>query len=212
MQSSLPRLIVGLGNPGPEYEETRHNIGFTVVDSIRARLPGKGSESTHTANSLIWAVRFAGRLLWLQKPLTYMNLSGAAVAKMARAEDILPEEVLVIYDDLDLPLGRLRMREQGSSGGHHGVESLIESLESSTFARLRLGIGRAEAGTTVDYVLERFDDSEAELLKTVVKTAADAVLLATRRGVETAMNQFNGLDLAAGEDEAQDNSTNDGQT
>ena len=213
MQSSLPRLIVGLGNPGPKYEETRHNIGFTVADSIRARLPGKGGESTHTANSLIWTVRFAGRLLWLQKPLTYMNLSGAAVAKVAQAQDILPEEILVIYDDLDLPLGRLRMREQGSSGGHHGVESLIESLESSAFARLRLGIGRAEAGTTVDYVLERFDDHETDLLETVIKTATDAVLLAARRGVETAMNQFNGLDLAApGEDEPQDNSTNDGQT
>ncbi len=213
MQSSLPRLIVGLGNPGPEYEETRHNIGFTVVDSIRARLPGRGTESTHTANSLIWAVRFAGRPLWLQKPLTYMNLSGAAVAKVARAQDILPEDILVIYDDLDLPLGRLRMREQGSSGGHRGVESLIESLESSAFARLRLGIGRAEAGTAVGYVLERFDDREAELLETVIKTATDAVLLAARRGVETAMNQFNGLDLAADDEgEAQDNSTNDGQT
>lgn len=209
MQSTLPRLIVGLGNPGPEYEETRHNIGFTVVDSILAGLPGKGGESTHTANSLIWAVRFAGHLLWLQKPLTYMNLSGAAVAKVARAEGLLPEEILVIYDDLDLPLGRLRMREQGSSGGHRGVESLIGNLESSAFARLRLGIGRATDGMTVDYVLERFDASEANLLEIVVKTATDAVLLATRRGVQTAMNQFNGLDLASGEDEPQDNSTND---
>lgn len=199
-----PRLIVGLGNPGTEYEGTRHNIGFAVIDEIRNRLPG-GSEQEHIADSFVWSARFAGSMLRMQKPQTYMNLSGHAVAKLARLHQLAPEEILVVYDDLDLPIGRLRLRTKGSSGGHRGVESIINSLESNVFSRLRLGIGRATAGETVaDYVLDPFDDDERPLATAVVEAAADAILLAAKRGVTAAMNQFNCVDLARQDEEEGD--------
>lgn len=194
------RLIVGLGNPGAEYEGTRHNAGFAAVESFLRRLP-KGIERSKGHHSTLWTGRYAGRALTLQEPMTYMNLSGDAVSSLARSEKIRPEEILVVYDDMDLPLGRIRMRPSGGSGGHNGMKSIIESLGSEAFPRLRVGIGRHSGGKagTKDYVLSAFDGSEKELFEESVEMAADAMALALRRGVQAAMNAFNAKDLAAKE-------------
>ena len=191
------RLIVGLGNPGSEYEGTRHNAGFAAVESFLGRMP-KGFEKTRGHHSVLWTGRYAGKALIIQEPLTYMNLSGDAVASLARAENIRPEEILVVYDDMDLPLGRMRMRPSGGSGGHNGMKSIIDSLGSESFPRLRIGIGRRPGGKagTKDYVLSAFEGSDKELFVEVLKVSADAMTLALRRGVQAAMNAFNAKDLA----------------
>lgn len=202
-----PRLLVGLGNPGPAYAATRHNVGFRLVDAILARLPGSGpGEPRHHADSQIWECRFAGRQLYLQKPLTWMNLSGKAVAKLARELELTPAEILVMYDDLDLPLGTLRLRSGGSAGGHNGVASLIECLGSQDFPRLRIGIGGEDRGEAVEYVLAAFAPAEEALLLAVLRQAREAALLAVRRGVGTAMNAYNGkvCDAEAPQDRTQE--------
>jgi PTH1 family peptidyl-tRNA hydrolase len=198
MQPLPFRLLVGLSNPGKEYQETRHNIGFMVVEALLRELPGWGAlHPRHHADSFIWEGRFAGRSLWLQQPLTYMNLCGPAVAKLAREAGVTPAEILVAYDDLDLPFGRLRLRSAGSSGGHRGVESLIGALGSAAFGRLRLGISRpAEGAETVDYVLSPFTGTEREALPGILKNGAEALQLTLRRGLAAAMNQFNRDPLA----------------
>ena len=197
------RLIVGLGNPGSDYEGTRHNAGFAAVESFLGKMP-KGFEKTRGHHSTLWTGRYAGRALILQEPLTYMNLSGDAVKSLAQAERIRPEEILVVYDDMDLPLGRIRMRPSGGSGGHNGMKSIIESLGSESFPRLRIGIGRRPGGKagTKDYVLSAFEGPEQELFDGAVKVSADAVALALRRGVQAAMNAFNAKDLAADDEGA----------
>lgn len=195
------RLIVGLGNPGSEYEGTRHNAGFAAVESFLGRMP-KGFERTKGHHSTLWTGRYAGRALTLQEPMTYMNLSGDAVASLARSEGIRPEEMLVVFDDMDLPLGRIRMRPSGGSGGHNGMKSIIEALGSEAFPRLRIGIGRrpgAKAGTK-DYVLSAAEGADKELFDKAVELAADAMALALRRGVQMAMNAFNAKDLAPDEE------------
>lgn len=192
------RLIVGLGNPGPEYEGTRHNAGFAAVESFLGRLP-KGFERSRGHHSALWTGRYAGRGLILQEPLTYMNLSGDAVASLAKAERIRPEEILVVFDDMDLPLGRVRMKPSGGSGGHNGMKSIIEALGSESFPRLRIGIGRRSEGKagTKDYVLSAFEGSEKELFEKATALAVDAIALALRRGAQAAMNACNAKDLAA---------------
>jgi PTH1 family peptidyl-tRNA hydrolase len=185
-----PALIVGLGNPGDEYSGTRHNVGFMVVDRLLAQLNRSGAEPEHIFNSHLWQCRFAGRTVRLQLPLTFMNCSGTAVAPAVRRWQLAPQEVLLIYDDLDLPLGRLRLRRQGGSGGHRGVESVIDALGSKATARLRIGIGRAD-GQTVEHVLAAFTEAENEIMETALARAVDATLVAMRCGVETAMNRFN---------------------
>ncbi len=198
MDSPTPRLVVGLGNPGREYAATRHNVGFMVLERLRQSLPGAtAQEPRHHADSLVWTCRCAGQPVILQQPLTFMNESGVAVAKLSRELAVTPPEILVVYDELDLPLGRLRLRTQGSSGGHHGVESLIAHLGSQQFRRLRVGIrGAAEIGDTVAYVLGPFAPAEQLVLGRVVPAAAETVLLAIRRGVTVAMNHSNHLDFA----------------
>lgn len=188
-------LIVGLGNPGSDYEGTRHNAGFDVLDRLLSRAPGR-FECSRACSSKIWCGRYAGRSLFLQKPETFMNLSGEAVAPLARAEGIPPEEIMVVYDDMDLPLGRLRMRPDGGSGGHNGVASIIESLGTESFPRLRIGIGRDTDRAGRDYVLSRFEGHEKELYAKTLEAAADAVVLALRRGLSMAMNSCNSMDLA----------------
>ena len=132
-------LIVGLGNPGPEYAGTRHNAGFMVIDRLLAGFPAGRFEMRHVAQSYVHAGMFRGRPLFLQKPQTFMNLSGLAVAGFARKAGIAPEEVLVISDDLDLPVGRLRLRTGGSDGGHNGLKNIIYLLGRDDFARVKLG-------------------------------------------------------------------------
>lgn len=190
------RLIVGLGNPGPEYVSTRHNVGFMVIQHLLDHGVRKVIDYRRGMSSHIWRVQLCGKAVSLQMPLTFMNLSGDAVAKVCRSGDVAPQEVLVVYDDVDLPLGRLRLRSQGGSGGHRGVESIIGALGSAAFGRLRVGIGRGTGGDTADYVLAPFLDGEKQVLGRVLEAASDAVMVTLRRGLQAAMGQYNGVDLA----------------
>lgn len=185
-----PRLIVGLGNPGPRYANTRHNAGFLVVEEVRRRL--KAVPAGVLSDSVVAKVPWPGGDLHLMEPSTYMNLSGLAVAPFAAAHGIRPEEILVCYDCLDLPLGRLRLRTKGSGGGHRGVESVIRECGTSDFPRLRLGIGRPSPGkAVVDYVLEPWTPEELPVAEAMVRAGAEALLMALELGVEPAMNRCN---------------------
>jgi len=189
--SSQISLIVGLGNPGQEYEGTRHNVGFDTTSAFMASLSVSFSKK-EKYNSVYWEGRFKGRNLLVQHPLTFMNLSGKAVAALARTKEILPSEIIVVYDDMDLPLGKIRIRKSGSSAGHRGVESLIEHLGTSKFPRLRIGIGRART-ETIDHVLAKFETNEQLILDEVFKSSIDALTLSLTRGVGYAMNSFNSI-------------------
>ena len=189
MNHDLIRLVAGLGNPGPEYAETRHNVGFMALDRLAPRLKGKLiDESGHD----VVCAKTANGKLRLLKPLSYMNNSGAPLARIARKNAIAPNEILVVFDDLDLPLGAIRVRRGGGgSGGHKGVESIMEELGSADFARMRIGIGKTENGSQADYVLSKFDDDEKEVLSAVLDKAAEIMVFILHRGVEEAMNKFN---------------------
>ena len=189
-------LIAGLGNPGTEYLETRHNVGFMVLDRLAQRVPKKNFEAVHGCSSHYLKGIYAGRPLFLQKPETYMKSSGEAVASLMRREEIGPESLLVIYDDMDLEVGKLRIRRKGSCGGHNGIRSIIEQTGTEGFARIRIGIGHRK-GNGADYVLSPFEDDEKEIVNRVLDAAADAVILILRRGIGQAMNEYNPLDFAA---------------
>ena len=200
MQQSNPiRLIAGLGNPGEEYAGTRHNAGFDVITRLLRKLPGTFSES-HRCESRLFSGRFRGRNLELQMPLTYMNLSGKAVRGIAAKLGIAPEAILIISDDLDLPVGRIRLRSGGSAGGHHGLESVIAELGSSNFLRLRIGIGRANPGKTVDHVLSKIEGEEREIYEAALDLAADAAMAVLTAGAARAMNQFNAKSVVKSEE------------
>ena len=182
------RLVVGLGNPGRDYEETRHNIGFRVVDELARRWGmrfTKRQARALVAESTSWEERPL-----LAKPQTFMNLSGEAVAGLRRAHGLRPEEILVVYDDIDLPFGRIRIRESGSAGGHGGVRSIIERLGTQSFPRLRVGVGRPTEDA-VTHVLGRFRREEAEELPRIISRAADAIECALAEGIPAAMNRYN---------------------
>lgn len=191
------RLIVGLGNPGGEYARTRHNAGFLLVEGLARRWR---SEWTVEAGLQVRRAEGVceGWRCWLAQPLTYMNCSGEAVAGLMRYYHLAPQQLLVAVDDADLPLGELRMRARGSSGGHHGLESIEAQLGTSDYARLRLGIGRrAEDGRRITgYVLGRFSPADAEVFREVLERAADAAQCWVSAGIETAMNRFNGAVVA----------------
>lgn len=190
-------LIAGLGNPGSEYADTRHNIGFMVLDRLAGHLPKKNFEEVHGCSSRYLRGTYAGRPLFLQKPETFMNLSGEAVAALMKREEIDPRELLVVYDDMDLELGRLRIRERGSCGGHNGIRSIVEHLGTEAFPRLRVGIGHRKDGKGVDHVLSPFDAEERIVLEKVLAAASDALVLILRRGIKQAMNSYNPLDFSA---------------
>ena len=183
-------LMVGLGNPGAEYEETRHNIGFKVVDSLAQRLSGSFETSRLGEVS---TVRFKGRHIVLLKPSTFMNLSGKAVRYWMDAEKIPLERVVVITDDLNLPFGTLRLRAKGSDGGHNGLKDLQQVLGTTTYPRLRFGIGAEFGkGQQVDYVLGKWSAEEQERMDERLTKACDAVLNITTAGLARAMNAYNG--------------------
>lgn len=185
------RMVVGLGNPGREYESTRHNIGFMVIDKLLAGFPAGRFDESFVAESRLFSGRFRGKELFLQMPQTYMNLSGKAVAVFARRNQIDPKEILVISDDLDLPLGRIRLRAGGSDGGHNGLKSIIAELGSASFKRLRIGIGHQDRGTTADHVLGSFTAEENVLLKEVLEKSVEAVNCVLSAGMTCAMNKYN---------------------
>ena len=202
------QLVVGLGNPGREYEKTRHNAGFEAIDALLKILPGN-YDKKEGFSGIYWEGRFKGQNLTLLKPMTFMNLSGKSVAGLAMRKELQPEEILLVYDDVDLPLGRIRLRKNGSSAGHNGVESVISSLESQKFARLRIGIGGASAGQQIDHVLSKFPASEQPVFDKVITIAADAVIMAVSRGIAAAMNSFNGMEI--GVEENKENSGDAGE-
>ncbi len=184
-------LIVGLGNPGPKYEMTRHNYGFLVVDELARRL-GKPVR-TPECQSLTCQGKLEGVPLLLAKPQTFMNVSGVAVAALTSKHPIVsPGQVLVISDDLALPFGRLRIRREGSAGGHNGLKSIIEKLGTQSFPRLRLGIAPDHPlAETRDYVLGTFTRSEQMALSATITRAADAATVLFTRGIEEAMGSYN---------------------
>ena len=185
------KLVVGLGNPGSEYASSRHNAGFTVIERLLGTFPAGRFTEVNAAASRFFCGRFRQRPLYLQQPLTYMNLSGEAVLAAVRRLGITPAEVLVISDDLELPLGRLRLRRNGSDGGHNGLKSVIEKLGRQEFKRLRIGIGRPESGSVSDYVLSTFAADERERFDAAIDAAVKAVRLVLSVPFELAMNEVN---------------------
>ncbi len=192
--SGFISLVVGLGNPGREYEFSRHNAGFMATSCLPECLPGQ-FEKVKGFSGIYWKGRTQGRTLYILQPMTYMNLSGKSVAALMRTMNIKAEEVLVVYDDSDLPLGRIRFRKNGSSGGHRGIDSLIAELGTQKFPRLRIGIGSEERRNQVDFVLGEFTATEKPLLAKVLDTVTEAIKLSLYRGVGAAMNEYNGLEI-----------------
>jgi PTH1 family peptidyl-tRNA hydrolase len=187
-EPAAPRLIIGLGNPGPKYVGTRHNVGFLVVEKLAA---DHHEPFEHSKRWVADVARF-GHGCYLAKPLTYMNLSGEAVAKIAQFYRIEPAQILVVYDDIALPLGRLRIRPSGSAGGHNGMRSIIQHLGTERFPRLRVGIGNTETqGDTVGHVLGKFSKSERSELEKAVERAVLAVCHIRDHGLQDAMTLFN---------------------
>jgi PTH1 family peptidyl-tRNA hydrolase len=187
-------MIVGLGNPGSEYDKTRHNVGFMVIDQLLNSFSNRFTEN-HKYTSSYWSGRFKGKKLLLQKPLTFMNASGKSVAPLLRANNLLAENVLLVYDDMDLPLGKIRLRKKGSSGGHNGIESVITELGATSFPRLRVGIGRGNPHEQIDHVLSPFTASELPLANDIIELAAESVKQILSAGLERVMNKINGIEL-----------------
>jgi PTH1 family peptidyl-tRNA hydrolase len=181
-------LVVGLGNPGRQYERTRHNVGFMVLDRL-ALLAGAPFESRPKWQSHVAKLPASGILL--AKPQCFMNLSGRPVRQIAAFHQWNPAQVLVVYDDVALPLGRLRFRESGSAGGHNGIKSLIEHLGGGGFPRLKVGIGAPEPGNLTGHVLGNFREEEREVLENTLARAVAAVQLALSQGLPAAANFYN---------------------
>lgn len=181
-------LVAGLGNPGRQYERTRHNIGFMVVDRLAEQNGVHWSKSKHEADVARW--NLDDLTIFLAKPLTFMNDSGYAIGRLDRYYHVPAKQVLVICDDMDLPFGTMRLRPGGSSGGQRGLQSVIQVLGTSDIPRLRLGVDRPES-SSVKHVLDRFPPEEERSLSALLDIAADAVTAALTEGVAPAMNRFN---------------------
>jgi PTH1 family peptidyl-tRNA hydrolase len=190
-----PYLIAGLGNPGREFENNRHNVGFMLLNRLASKL-GE-SFARVESKALVAKATYQGERLILIKPQTYMNNSGAAVGSLVRFYKVPLDNLLVAYDDVDLPLGMLRIRPMGGSAGQKGMQSIIEHLGTETFPRLRIGTGRPPGRKeAADYVLEDFPADDAELLAETLDRAVEAVLTFVEDGLERAMNSYNGLSNA----------------
>ncbi len=202
----IKRLLVGLGNPGPEYDGSRHNIGFEVVNAVaekrnvewqstvdagffdRLRRFGRVAPGAHTLGE----GRFSGASFAVLKPLSYMNRSGEAVAPILRRYQLKPEDLLVVVDDINLPVGAIRIRPRGSAGGHNGLEDIANRLNSENFPRMRIGVGsNFERGGQARYVLSPFTAEEQPIMEETVQRARDAALTFVSHGVGAAMNRYN---------------------
>lgn len=183
-------IIAGLGNPGREYENTRHNAGFMVLDALADKLGADISERKHKA--LCGKVVIGGQKVILLKPQTYMNSSGESIRAAADYYKVAPEDILVIYDDISLAPGQLRIRAKGSAGGHNGIKSIIAHLGTQEFPRVKVGIGEKPPRMDLaDYVLGHFSEGEKRIMADAVKEAADAVCEIVNMGIEQAMNDHN---------------------
>jgi len=186
------KLIVGLGNPGREYRETRHNVGFLVADELARRYQLTLAMAPAQVPEAFVAKRYGEEPLLIAKPLTFMNRSGDAVAALARYYDIGPADLLVVLDETALPFGRLRARARGSAGGHNGLKSIIERLGTMEFARLRLGVGRGDLRRDLaDHVLSKFEPGERAGLEEFIARAADAAEMFAVEGIGKVMNTYN---------------------
>jgi peptidyl-tRNA hydrolase, PTH1 family len=192
----IPELIVGLGNPEPKYDNTRHNIGFAVVDELAKVWQMPLKENKRFQGLFSEGVSQGGQKVRLLKPLTYMNRSGQAVRAVTDWYKVEPRSVLVVYDDMDLPVGRLRMRLTGSAGGHNGMKSIIAHLGSQEFPRLRLGIGKSDGEKgTINHVLGKFAPEEFKVMDEILYLSLKAIELGLKEGIEQSMNRYNGFSI-----------------
>lgn len=182
-------LIVGLGNPGRQYAGNRHNVGFMCLDALAESLGVQFSQ--RRARSLMTSGRLEETTLLLAKPQTYMNLSGLSIAELVRFYHLPLSHLLVVYDDMDLPVGKIRLRERGSAGGHRGLQSIITSLHSPDIPRLRIGIGRPSTEMPEVYVLRDFTPDEKPEINAAIERALQAIEVFVLEGVTSAMNRFN---------------------
>jgi PTH1 family peptidyl-tRNA hydrolase len=184
------KLIVGLGNPGSKYELTRHNIGFLLVDQLADKYVPAGFRQK--GQVLVAEGAIVGEKVLLAKPQTFMNLSGQGVVPLAQFYKILPPDILVVYDDLDLEVGKIRLRTKGGAGGHNGIKSIIQLLGTEEFPRLRIGVGRPPADEdAADYVLSRFTKEEWPVITKVIASGVTAVEAFLKEGMQQAMNIYN---------------------
>lgn len=185
------KLIAGLGNPGKRYAESRHNVGFRVVEELARRWGADEARYDRHFEALVGQAQRAGEPVLLVQPQTYMNESGRSVAAAWRFYKLALSELMLVLDDLDLPVGRLRLRPDGSSGGHKGLTDVIRCVGSDEFPRLRIGIGKVHPSATVEYVLSRCEADEQSAMTTAITSAADAVEVWLSQGIDAAMNEFN---------------------
>lgn len=195
------KLIVGLGNPGPRYERTKHNLGFRVIDALHEKTKSRSNElraqrahadtTVSLCKSLVVQTAWHGISILLAKPMTYMNNSGEAIAALLKRFEIPLRELCVVYDDVHLDLGTIRIRQKGSNGGQKGMQSIIQHLGTTAFPRLRIGIGEP-AGNLVDYVLTEFSEAEEIEIGHTIERATLAIETFVKDDILTAMNQFNG--------------------
>ncbi|MBR0515545.1 MAG: aminoacyl-tRNA hydrolase [Eubacterium sp.] len=184
------KIIAGLGNPTREYEGTRHNMGFSAIYQIADRYNIKMNIARHKA--LIGTGIIAGEKVMLVMPQTYMNLSGESIGEILRFYKLSPADLIILYDDIDLDVGKLRIRAKGSAGGHNGIKSIIAHIGTETFDRVRIGVGhKPEGWDLADHVLSRFSKEELPVVRDSVSRAADAIEVIISSGIEAAMNKFN---------------------
>ena len=188
------KIIVGLGNPGAQYANTPHSVGFEAVDAIAAEI-GAAWEEKRQFKCLWSRGTFAGTPVILCKPQTFMNLSGESVAPLVKYSNATAADLLVIQDDIDLPVGRMRVRKNGSCGGHNGIRNIIERLGTQDFARLKLGVGK-DRSDVIAHVLGKFDPTSRKVMDLVVAEAVKAAAAILRDGPDRAMNAYNGFDAA----------------
>ena len=191
-RSGCDWMVVGLGNPGREYEKTRHNVGFRSVEIMAEQMHTKIDRVK--CKALTRLVNYGGKKILLVEPQTYMNLSGAAVSALATFYKVKPDHILVIFDDISLPVGRIRIRRDGSAGGHNGIKSIIQSLGTDQFPRVKVGVGAKPHPDydLADWVLSKFSAQEEQALAPALENAAAAALLVMEQGVEKAASAYNG--------------------
>ena len=195
----IPKLIVGLGNPERKYEKTRHNIGFEVVDYLAESWLLSWQKNQKFQGLFAEGISTNGNKIKLLKPLTYMNRSGQSVRAVLDWYKLPIESILVAYDDMDLPIGRIRLRLSGSAGGHNGIKSIISHLGGQNFPRFRIGIGKSSAqNEAISHVLGKFSPEEAKVMSQVLKIARESVEVSLKEGVEKAMSLYNGMNIVDG--------------